>query len=267
MILWNWENVPDEWYQDESYNDPFLFVRDVNLLFENFIDQLYVNISIFILNVRPSWNNLSIFPLIPFAGIIPLFGGIYLLRKSIPKNIMPLIITFATYLPILSIFATVQIPVRLFPPALILFIFYALFFSKINKKHFLIPILIFIILINIGASTLHTNWYLFENNSIYFWKDEFWKNEGFYNQEEYHIGKLLSQEEGIESKYLMGKSNIVAYYANSKFIRLYEPLLDNDLEEHLTRKNWSQAKKFLHLLLATSNSKASATPLTHFVSV
>ena len=35
-----------------------------------------------------NWNNLSIFPMIPFIGMIPLFGGIYVIRKSIPRNFL-----------------------------------------------------------------------------------------------------------------------------------------------------------------------------------
>lgn len=240
LVLMEWKSAPDEWYQEASYNDPFLFLRDVNVLFENFSNQLSYNIFDTILNVKLSWNNLSVFPMIPFAGIIPLFGGIYLLRKSIPKNMMPFIISFVIYLPIISIFAAVTNTIRLFPPALILLIFPALFFSQINKRHYLIPILIFVIFVNLGASALMANWHLFENDSIYFWKEEFWKNESFYNQELYSVGKLLSQEKDIESKYVMARSNLVAYHANSKFISLYEPLSNNDLEEHLTRKNWSQ---------------------------
>lgn len=245
LVLMEWKNIPDEWYQIESYNDSLLFLKDVNILFVNFSNQLSYNIFNTILNVKLNWNNLSVFPMIPFIGSIPLFGGIYLLRKSIPKNMMPFIIAFVIYLPILSIFASITNTIRLFPPALILLILPALFFSKINKKHLLIPILIFIVFVNLGASVLMANWHLFDNSSIYFWKDEFWKNNGFHNQELYHIGQLLSREEDIESKYLMARSNLVAYHAHSKFISLYEPLLNNNLGEHMTRKNWSQFNTYV----------------------
>ena len=62
--------------------------------------------------------------------MIPLFGGIYLIRKDIPKNFLPLIITFLIYFPIMCIFADLTNPIRLFPPAIILAILCAIFFSK-----------------------------------------------------------------------------------------------------------------------------------------
>jgi len=237
LALMEWNNVPKEWYEDDSYNDSFLLVRDVNLLFQNFGNQLYNNVFYIILNFKLGWgwNNLSVFPMIPFIGMIPLFGGMYILRKSIPKNLMPFIIAFLVYFSAMSIFANAANPIRLFPPALIIPMFSAVFFAKINKKKILIPIIIFIIITNLGASTLMTNWLLFHNDTIYVWE-----NKILWKQEVYDIGKILAQEEDIESKYVMSKSNLIAYHANSNFIRLDEPLLDEDVEKHITREDWNQ---------------------------
>jgi len=244
LILHEWNDVPSEWYEEQSYNDPFLVIKDMNLLFQNFSAHMYKGIFNTILNFDGNWNNLSIFPLIPYLGMVPLFGGIYFVRKSIPENLKPLIITFLIFLPIMCIFAQITNPTRLFPPALIIPIFSALFFSKIKKNYLLIPILIFIVLVNLGASGIMANWFLFENDTIYFWE-----NKNFKDQELYDIAILLSQEEDIESKYLMADSVMVSYYANSKFIKYYtswksgnnihDPILDSNLEEHITRKNWN----------------------------
>jgi len=232
-----WDNVPKEWYEEDSYNDSFLLVRDVNLLFQNFGKLLYNNVFDIILNFKLGWgwNNLSVFPLFPFIGAIPLFGGMYFLRKSIPKNLMPFIITFLVYFSVMSIFINALNPIRLFPPALIIPMFSAVFFAKINKKKILIPIIIFVIITNLGASTFMANWLLFSNDTIYVWE-----NKILGKQELYDIGKILAQEEDIESKYVMSKSNLIAYHANSNYINLYIPLLDEDVEKHITREDWSQ---------------------------
>ena len=239
LVLMEWENIPKEWYEEDSYNDSFLIVRDVNLLFQNFGNQLFNNVFYIILNFKLSWNTLSVFPIIPVIGAIPLFGGIYFLRKSIPKNLMPFIIAFLVYFPVMSIFANALNPIRLFPPALIIPMFSAVFFAKINKKKILIPIIILIIITNLGASTFMANWLLFSNDTIYVWE-----NKILLKQEIYDIGKILAQEEDIESKYVMSRSNLIAYHANSNFISLYEPLLDEDVEKHITREDWSQYNIF-----------------------
>ena len=67
----------------------------------------------------------------------------------------------------MCIFAQVTNPIRLFPPALILPIFCALFFSKINKKIILIPIILAIICVNLAASNIMANWTLYENDSLF----------------------------------------------------------------------------------------------------
>jgi energy-coupling factor transporter transmembrane protein EcfT len=139
----------------------------------------------------------------------------------------------------MSIFAQVTNPIRLFPPALIFVILCAVFFAKIDKKKYLIPIIIFIILINLGASGIMANWLLFNDDSIFDPKKD------ILHQELYNISQILSKEENIESKYLMGNNQFVAYHANSKFIRdytfdgptgkIHEENLD--LERHILKKD------------------------------
>ena len=232
LILMEWDNVPEEWYEDTSYDTSFLLFKDTELLRENFSKNIFNSLTQVILNLNYNWNNLSIIPLIPFIGMIPLFGGIYLIRKDIPKNFLPLIITFLIYFPIMCIFADLTNPIRLFPPAIILAILCAIFFSKINKKGVLIPTIVFIICINLVASNIMANWFLYENDSI------FEDNVEFHSQELYNIGQILSEEENIETKYLMGEHNLVAYYAKSKFIA--DKTFGNpvNLEDHILRKDW-----------------------------
>mgnify|MGYP001235840759 CR=1 FL=1 len=246
LILMEWKNVPSEWYEDDSYNDSFLLFKNPELFLNNFGNNLYHTGVDTIFNLKWSFNNLSIFPLIPILGLIPLFGGMYFVRTSIPKNFIPLIIVFSIYVPIMCIFASVTNPIRLFPPALILIIFCAIFFSKINKKYLLIAILVCIIFMNLMASEIMANWVLYGNDSY-----RFWENEEYYKIEEYNIGIMLSEEENIEEKYVMAQSNIIPYYANSKFIRDYVTSTKNDtiditkkplgeLEQHIKRENWKE---------------------------
>jgi len=246
LILMEWKNIPSEWYEDDSYNDSLLLLRNPELFVNNFGNNLYHTSVDTILNLKWSFNNLSIFPLIPILGIIPLFGGMYFVRSSIPRNFIPLIIGFSVYVPIMCIFASVTNPIRLFPPALILIILCAIFFSKINKKYLLIAILICIIFVNLMASEIMANWVLYENDSY-----RFWENKENHKIEEYNIGMMLSKEENIEEKYVMAQSNIIPYYANSKFIRDFVTTTKNDtmdlskkplgsLEQHITRENWKQ---------------------------
>ena len=232
LILMEWDNVPEEWYEDKSYEEEFLVGKDPNLFLENFSNNIYNSTVNTILNLKYNWNNLSIFPMIPFIGMIPLFGGIYVIRKSIPRNFLPIIIVFLIYFPIMCIFAQVTNPIRLFPPALILPIFCALFFSKINKKIILIPIILAIICVNLAASNIMANWTLYENDSL------FEENKQLHSQELYNIGKILLQEENIESKYVMSEYNLVAYYANSKFIADKTFGTPSNLEDHITREDW-----------------------------
>ena len=115
----------------------------------------------------------------------------------------------------------------------------AVFFAKIDKKKYLIPIIIFIILINLGASGIMANWILFINDNI------FGPKKDILHQELYNISQILSKEENIESKYLMGNNQFVAHHANSKFIRdytfdgptgkIHEETLD--LEKHILKKD------------------------------
>jgi hypothetical protein len=44
LILHEWNNIPSGWYEDQSYNDPLLVIRDTNLLFQNFSDHMYKTI-------------------------------------------------------------------------------------------------------------------------------------------------------------------------------------------------------------------------------
>tara|TARA_Y100000996_G_scaffold22363_1_gene16248 strand:+ start:4523 stop:6070 length:1548 start_codon:yes stop_codon:yes gene_type:complete len=232
LILMEWDNVPEEWYEDTSYDTSLLLFRDPGLLVENFSRNIFDSTTQVILNLNDNWNNLSIIPLIPFIGMIPLFGGIYFIRKTIPKNFLPIIITFLIYFPIMCIFAELTNPIRLFPPAIILAIFCAIFFSKINKKSILIPTIVFIICVNLVASNIMANWFLYENDSI------FEDNVEFHSQELYNIGQILGKEENIQMKYLMAEHNLVAYYAKSKFIAdktFGEPI---NLEDHVLRKDW-----------------------------
>jgi len=232
FILIEWDNVPREWFEDESYRDPFLIAKDGDLFLQNYGNNLSSNLNI-IFNFWYNWNNLSILPLIPLIGMVPLFGGIYFLRKSLPKNLMPFIIAFFLFFIILSI-ANITSPLRLFPPALILPMLSALFFSKITKKQFLIPIIIFIVFVNLADSKLMASWLLYENDSL------FAENTIHKSQELYEIAQLLSQEEDIESKYIMDESNIVSYHAKSKHIKYFPPLYDSNLENHITRNDWYQ---------------------------
>jgi len=239
LVLMEWSNVPKEWYAIESFNDSSLLFKNPDLLLHNFANNILESTYGVILNIYPNWNNLSIFPLIPFLGLIPLFGGIYFLRNSLPRNLIPIIISFLVYFSVMSIFAIVTNPIRLFPPALIFVILCAVFFAKIEKKKYLIPIIIFIILINLGASVYMANWLLFDNDNIFDPKKE------ILHQELYNISQILSEEENIESKYLMGNNQFVAYHANSKFIRdyafegptakIHEETLD--LERHILKKD------------------------------
>ena len=239
LVLMEWSNVPKEWYAIESFNDSSLLFKNPDLLLHNFANNTLESAYGVILNIYPNWNNLSIFPLIPFLGLIPLFGGIYFLKNHLPKNLIPIIISFLVYFSVMSIFAIVTNPIRLFPPALIFVILCAVFFAKIEKKKYLIPIIIFIILINLGASGYMANWLLFDNDNIFDPKKE------IRHQELYNISQILSEEENIESKYLMGNNQIVAYHANSKFIRdyafngptgkIHEETLD--LERHILKKD------------------------------
>jgi hypothetical protein len=238
LVLMEWSNVPKEWYAIESFNDSSLLFKNPDLLLYNFGNNIFENIYGVILNMYPNWNNLSIFPLIPFLGLIPLIGGIYFLRNSLPRNLIPIIISFLVYFSIMSIFAINTNPIRLFPPALIFVILCAVFFAKIDKKKYLIPVIIFIILINLGASGIMANWILFNDDNIFDPKQE------IRHQELYDISQILSKEENIESKYLMGNNQLVAYHANSKFIRdyafdgptgkIHEENLD--LESHILKK-------------------------------
>lgn len=238
LVLMEWSNVPKEWYAIESFNDSSLLFKNPDLLLYNFGNNIFENIYGVILNMYPNWNNLSIFPLIPFLGLIPLFGGIYFLKNSLPKNLIPIIISFLVYFSIISIFTVVDNPIRLFPPALIFVILCAVFFAKIDKKKYLIPIIIFVILINLGASGIMANWTLFNNDDI------FSGEKDILHLELYNISQILSKEENIESKYLMGNNQLVAYHANSKFIRdyafdgptgkIHEENLD--LESHILKK-------------------------------
>jgi hypothetical protein len=239
LVLMEWSNVPKEWYAVESFNESSLLFKNPDLLLYNFANNIFETTYGVILNMYPNWNNLSIFPLIPFLGLIPLFGGIYFLKKSLPKNLIPIIISFFVYFSIMSIFAIVDNPIRLFPPALILVILCAVFFAKIDKKKYLIPIIIFVILINLGASGIMANWTLFNDDDIFRGETD------ILHQELYDISQILSKEENIESKYLMGDNQFVAYHANSKFIRdyafngptakIHEENLD--LERHILKKD------------------------------
>tara|TARA_Y100000996_G_C22372703_1_gene581697 strand:+ start:138 stop:593 length:456 start_codon:yes stop_codon:yes gene_type:complete len=96
------------------------------------------------------------------------------------------------------------------------------------------------------ASEIMANWVLYGNDSY-----RFWENEEYYKIEEYNIGIMLSEEENIEEKYVMAQSNIIPYYANSKFIRDYVTSTKNDtiditkkplgeLEQHIKRENWKE---------------------------
>jgi hypothetical protein len=239
LLLMEWDNVPKEWYEDTSYDTSLLLFRDTGLLIENFSKNIFDSTTQVILNLNYNWNNLSIVPLIPFIGMIPLFGGMYLIRKAIPKNFFPIIITFLIYFPIMCIFAELTNPIRLFPPAIILAILCAVFFSKINKKSVLIPTIVFIICVNLATSNIMANWFLYENDSI------FEDNVEFHSQELYNIGQILAKEENIETKYLMGEHNLVAYYAKSKFIADKTDGNPINLEEHVLRKDWRQYDIFV----------------------
>ena len=256
LVLMEWENVPEEWYNTQAFNESFLFMKDPNLLFDNFSQNIIESTYSIILNLKYSWNNLSIFPLIPFLGLIPLFGGIYFLRKSVPRNLMPFIISFLIYFSIMCIFAQVTNTIRLFPVALILFILCAVFFVKINKKQIQIPIIIFVILVNLGASSIMANWTLLHNDDL------FDPNKEIYHQELYDISQVLVQEEDIESKILMGKNQMVAYHANSKFIRDYaftppSPRIQEenlDLEKHILRDGWNPYEIYFSNLYSYPNT-------------
>ena len=241
LVLMEWNNIPEEWYDDNSHEKDFLVYENPQLFLDNFYNNIYNSVIDIILNLKYSWNNLSVFPMIPFIGMIPLFGGIFFIRKSIPRNFIPIIIAFLIYFPIMCIFAQVTNPIRLFPPAIILLILCALFFSKFDKKVIVIPVIVFIICINLAASNLMFNWTMYGNDSL------FEENSQLQHQELYDISKILAQEDDIQSKYLMGENQLVAFHANSKFIRDYaftppSPRLQDDswnIEEHILRKDWN----------------------------
>ena len=71
LILMEWDNVPEEWYEDTSYDTSLLLFRDPGLLVENFSRNIFDSTTQVILNLNDNWNNLSIIPLIPFIGMIP----------------------------------------------------------------------------------------------------------------------------------------------------------------------------------------------------
>ena len=100
------------------------------------------------------------------------------------------------------------------------------------------------------------NWTLLHNDDL------FDPNKEIYHQELYDISQVLVQEEDIESKILMGKNQMVAYHANSKFIRDYaftppSPRIQEenlDLEKHILRDGWNPYEIYFSNLYSYPNT-------------
>ena len=82
---------------------------------------------------------------------------------------------------------------------------------------------------------------MFDDN--FDWKDIFGTHDYKISlaNEMREIGKILSTEPNIESKYIMANANEFSYHANAKFLYagLHEGSLDATIMEYVTRQSWS----------------------------
>lgn len=210
-ILLEWDNIPNEWYYEPYFSSSGLGLKDPNILIENYSSAFYNNINT-IFGVYKTWSNFSITPLIPIIGIFPTIGGMFLLRNRFPNMLIPIGIGFILFLFFLS---TANLNAHKILPVWIIFpILTAVLFRRINIR-ILSIILIFIFSVSIVDSYLVQSWLIYNNDSI------FEKNEKFTHIDYIMIGKFLSETTDIEKKYVKADNALVAYYADSNFIRNY----------------------------------------------
>jgi len=204
--------------------------------------------------------------------IIPMISLVILNFKKIDDTLKPILIAPGIYLVFFSVLPATK-PDHLLPSWIVFPALSSVFFIEIipkiisktrrisqikNENHFNINkisiiLLLIVFVLSIGHSYKSTENYLYGDRTysgsvideIF---ESFKQNEPRQPSgiEAKKIGDILAAQPGIEDSYVMGGSEIIAHYANSKYILAsFQEGPENDtVENYITRKNWSEWELF-----------------------
>jgi len=269
---WYYFQTP-EWH-DQVANTPdidimSIMLLDVDLFLKNYSSNLFFFNPDKLLNFG-SLDNLSIFPFVPFIGVLFLIFGIIYMKtssQSIPNNFLPLLILPIVYLPLISLMPVYR-SWQLLPILLPIIILSTVFLvdavpkiiSKFKKqsspndfKFISVAIIIVILLLNFGFTYKLVDASFYGNTSkiinyenittTFFQPNDISKQP---SMEIKHIAEILSKEPNIENKYIMATSPSVSYYTNSNFIfaEFKEGGKDISIDDYLHRIDWNEYEIF-----------------------